>query len=400
MDSLSLPHIHSQLKSKIGCLLPAVVGVGIESSITAHQWEPALVWASLLCLLFGSSLLDDQTVDSDTQPSRQRHVIWNSLPTSRGIRAFFRSVLEGRDTRRILMFLTLNLMFTAVEALYGYFTNSLSLISDASHMLFDCTALAIGLYAAYMSKWRATQTFSYGYGRFEVLSGFVNGVFLVVIAFLVLVEALERLFDPPEINTNQLLLVSVCGFCVNMVGIVFFHEHHTHAHSHGGGECALSGDSSDSHGHAHAANFNMQGIFLHILADTLGSLGVIVSCLVIEWWKWYIIDPLCSLIISVLIVASVIPLLRQSAQTLLQRAPEYMEHSLEEALIDVKRVDGVVSCQRPHFWTFVNDEVVGTLHVSINESADPQVVLKNVSLLLANRGVRKTTVQVQVTRER
>jgi hypothetical protein len=124
---------------------------------------------------------------------------------------FFRSVFEGRDTRRIFIFLCLNLAFTFVEAMYGYLTNSLSLISDASHMLFDCTALLIGLYAAYMSKWRATQTFTYGFGRFEVLSGFVNGLFLVVIAFMVLVEALERIVDPPAVDTNKLLLVSVVG---------------------------------------------------------------------------------------------------------------------------------------------------------------------------------------------
>ncbi len=77
--------------------------------------------------------------------------------TNRALRTFMKSVLEGRDTRRILMFLCLNLTFTFVEAVYGYLTNSLSLISDASHMLFDCTALVIGLYAAYMSKWRQNQ---------------------------------------------------------------------------------------------------------------------------------------------------------------------------------------------------------------------------------------------------
>ena len=79
-------------------------------------------------------------------------------------------------------------------------------------MLFDCTALVVGLYAALMTRWKPTRVFSYGYGRVEVLSGFVNGLFLVVVAFFVFYEAIGRLFEPPEINTNRLLAVSVAGF--------------------------------------------------------------------------------------------------------------------------------------------------------------------------------------------
>ena len=97
-------------------------------------------------------------------------------------------------------------MFTIVELSYGMWTNSLGLISDGFHMLFDCTALLVGLYAALMSRWKATRLFSYGYGRIEVLSGFVNGLFLVVIACFVFAEALERLLDPPNISTERLLV--------------------------------------------------------------------------------------------------------------------------------------------------------------------------------------------------
>lgn len=200
-------------------------------------------------------------------------------------------------------------MFTFVELLYGAWTNSLGLLSDGFHMLFDCTALVVGLYAALMSRWKPTRVFSYGYGRVEVLSGFVNGLFLVVVAFFVFYEAIGRLFEPPEINTNRLLIVSVAGFAVNMIGIFSFSHAHAHAHG-GGGSCAMSqpapsskeqhqhqhhhGHSHDahdhSHGHSHGAsggsgghdhghshsltnNANMKGVFLHVLADTLGSVS-------------------------------------------------------------------------------------------------------------------------------
>ena len=89
---------------------------------------------------------------------------------------------------------------------YGIWTNSLGLISDGFHMLFDCTALLVGLAAAVMSHWKPTRLYSFGYGRVELLSGFVNGLFLIVIAGFILTEAVGRLVDPPDINTDRLLV--------------------------------------------------------------------------------------------------------------------------------------------------------------------------------------------------
>jgi zinc transporter 5/7 len=121
------------------------------------------------------------------------------------------------------MFLVINLLFMFVEAIYGFWNNSLGLISDAAHMCFDCTALFIGLYASYMAKFTSDKVYTYGYGRYEVLSGFVNGIFLIFVAFSVLAESIERILEPPEITTDNLLLVSVLGLLVNLVGLYWFH---------------------------------------------------------------------------------------------------------------------------------------------------------------------------------
>ena len=202
-----------------------------------------------------------------------------------------------------------------VELTYGVWTNSLGLISDGFHMLFDCTALLVGLYASLMSRLKPTRLFSYGYNHVEVLSGFVNGLFLVVIACFVFSEAIERLLDPPHISTERLLIVSVAGFLVNLIGIATFS--HNHAHSHGGH------GHSHGHGHAHAHNTNMRGVFLHVLADTMGSVGVIISSVLVEQFGWLIADPICSLFIATLIFISVLPLLRESAEILLMATPKY-----------------------------------------------------------------------------
>lgn len=99
-----------------------------------------------------------------------------------------------------------------MEFFYGFVSGSLGLISDGFHMLFDCSALVMGLVASVMARWPASRHYSFGYGRVEVLSGFINALFLVVIALFIFLEALERLYDPPDINTNK-LMVFYSDFC-------------------------------------------------------------------------------------------------------------------------------------------------------------------------------------------
>jgi len=218
------------------------------------------------------------------------------------------------------------------------------------------------------------------YVRAEVLGGFVNGLFLLFVAFFIFSEATERLFEPPEVKHERLFLVSVMGLVVNMVGIFVFqhggghhgHSHggadHGHSHSGGGGHGhshsephhdnhshhdtnpLLTGFSavspsmanghshSNSHGHSHDEHSGsgqrsqiMQGVFLHILADTLGSVGVIISALLMSNFGWMIADPICSLFIASLVGLSVIPLLRDSVYVLMQRTPKEIEDKLPAA---------------------------------------------------------------------
>lgn len=167
--------------------------------------------------------------------------------------------------------------------------NSLGLVSDAGHMLFDSSALVIGLVASYMAEWPANDRYSLGYKRVEVLSGFVNGVFLVFVGLSVAVESVERFREPPEVGDNQLMSTSVGGLLVNLIGLVFFHDvgHAGHSHEHGHGHGHSHGHSHD-HDHVHTSsppheqNDNMHGVFLHVLADTLGSVGVIFSTFLIQ----------------------------------------------------------------------------------------------------------------------
>lgn len=168
------------------------------------------------------------------------------------ISGWFRSILSDKTSRNLFFFLCLNLSFAFVELLYGIWSNCLGLISDSFHMFFDSTAILAGLAASVISKWRDNDAFSYGYVRAEVLAGFVNGLFLIFTAFFIFSEGVERALAPPDVHHERLLLVSILGFVVNLVGIFVF-NHGGHGHSHGSGHghshSLFNGALDHSHGH-------------------------------------------------------------------------------------------------------------------------------------------------------
>ncbi|XP_056121449.1 proton-coupled zinc antiporter SLC30A5 [Rhinichthys klamathensis goyatoka] len=339
------------------------------------------------------------------------------------IKDSLKQILEEYDSRQIFYFLCLNLAFTFVELFYGVWTNSLGLISDGFHMLFDCSALVLGLFAALMTRWKATRIYSYGYGRVEILSGFINGLFLMVIAFFVFVESVTRVIDPPNINTDMLTPVSVGGLLVNLVGICAFshahshgasksscsghehgHSHHGHGnaeHTHGGHGHSHGGHGhSHSHGHSHGSagggmNANMRGVFLHVLADTLGSVGVIISTLLIKQFGWLIADPICSLFIATLIFLSVIPLLKDACEVLLLRTPPENDKELNFALEKIQKIEGVLSYRDPHFWRHSASVIAGTIHLQLMSDVVEQRVIQQVSAVLKDAGVNNLTIQLE-----
>jgi len=349
-----------------------------------------------------------------------------------------RLIFSEKTSRRLLGFLVLNLSFAFVELFYGIWTNSLGLISDSFHMFFDCTALLAGLAASVISRWRATEAFSYGYVRCEILAGFVNGLFLIFIAFFIFSEAVERAVEPPEVKHERLFIVSFLGFLVNLVGIFAFGHGHSHGgddhgHSHGGGHShgleiepvkdhghshdnhghshdSGHGHSHDSgHGHSHASNEVkqaaavgnkvaqaqiMQGVFLHILADTLGSVGVIISSILIYYFNWMIADPICSMFIATLIGLSVIPLLRESIGVLMQRTPRSLDGVLPSCYQRVSQLEGVFSVQEPHFWTLCTNVYIGTIKLEVALNADTRYVLSQTHNIFTQAGVRQLYVQI------
>ncbi|XP_026462066.1 zinc transporter 7-like [Ctenocephalides felis] len=327
------------------------------------------------------------------------------------ISGWMRLIFSDRNSRNLFLFLLLNFSFAFVELLYGVWTNSLGLISDSFHMFFDCTGLLAGLGASVITKWRANEKFSYGYVRAEVLAGFVNGLFLLFIAFFIMSEAVERAIEPPEVKHDRLFVVSVLGFIVNLIGIYAFQ--HGHGHSHGGG--ASHGHSHGghianggvNHGHSHdheiptdltSGNSQiMKGVFLHILADTLGSFGVIVSAVLMQMFGWMRADPICSMFIAILIALSVLPLIKESVLVLMQRQPSALDNLLPQCYQKVTGLAGVYSVQDPHFWTLCSDVYIGAIKLEVSKNVDPKYVVNHTQMIFASVGVRQLYVQLDYT---
>ncbi|CAD5231966.1 unnamed protein product [Bursaphelenchus xylophilus] len=301
-----------------------------------------------------------------------------------------KEILDNSDSRRIFYFLCANLAFCGVEFLYGFLTNSLGLISDGFHMLFDCLSLVMGLVASVASRWISNRTYSFGYGRVEVLSGFINAMFLSVIAFFIFLEAVGRLYSPPDINTDKLMLVAVAGLLINIYGMYAFHG--DHGHSHGGGDHGHS-----HHGHSHGGNANMQGVFLHVLADTLGSVFVIISTLFLQYFGWKWVDPLCSLVLSLLIGSSVFPLLKSSGSVLLQCIPDEIEEEVDHVYDEILNVNGVKSLSDFHLWQLKSEANVATICIQVYDNMDEEEIRYIVRQIMKRYGVQQMTIQVEKT---
>ncbi|KAI9094627.1 cation efflux family-domain-containing protein [Phlyctochytrium arcticum] len=291
------------------------------------------------------------------------------------VKRYVRSIISDKATRNIFFFLLLNISFTGVEFLYGWWTRSLGLTADAVHMLFDSTAIIFSLVASVIAKWASNERYTYGYGRVETLTGFINALALLFASWNIIWEAFERFYDPQIIEeSNQLLVVSVLGLLVNLVGIFAFDHGHAHGHSHD------------------------HGMFLHILSDTLGSVGVIISSLLIKFYGWQWTDPLCSLFIAILTIASLWPLLKSSGQTLLQRVPLELDHQLTDAYRKVKSLEGVVSFSQAHFWELTQGRPVGTIKILMRpDVTDEEKLRMQVLGIFGEMGVRDMVVQMEKT---
>ncbi|XP_046665272.1 zinc/cadmium resistance protein [Homalodisca vitripennis] len=325
----------------------------------------------------------------------------------------------GKKCRLISMF-WLTTFFFLVEIVVGYVTNSMALVADSFHMLSDVAALVVAFLSVKMSpkKWSKN---TFGWARAEVLGALVNAVFLVALCFSITVEACKRFIEVEEIHEPRLIVVvGALGLLVNVIGLFLFAEHGGHGHSHGGiahshtrlTQLVSVGARDDNENdetfcppmekeHSHngkipsADQMNMRGVFLHVLADALGSVIVIASATVV-WltnWKYrYYMDPALSVLMVMLILRSVWPLLQESALILLQTVPTHIQvDAIQRRLLD--KVDGVLAVHEFHVWQLAGDRIIASAHIRCRNLSEYMKIAEKVKEFFHNEGIHSTTIQ-------
>ncbi|KAG7700597.1 hypothetical protein KL951_000712 [Ogataea haglerorum] len=331
---------------------------------------------------------------------------------------------------KILTLLGIDTVFFLVELIGGYAVNSLALIADSFHMLNDIISLLVALWAVNVAKTKeADAKFTYGWQRAEILGALINAVFLLALCFTIFIEAIQRFVAPQNVtNAKLILVVGACGLLSNLVGLFLFHEHgHSHGelggHSHAHHEEEPSEDSDIEHmlpqvvvnnweydspdghkTHNHEINkrskkasksLNMQGVFLHVMGDALGNIGVMATALFI-WltdysWRFYA-DPFISLVITCIIFSSALPLCKSSSRILLQGTPLSIDSEL--VMDDILKVYGVISVHDFHIWNLTERLLICSLHVDLSVSPEEFLdVAATIKQCLHAYGIHSATIQ-------
>lgn len=273
------------------------------------------------------------------------------------------------NERRVAIAMWITGGFMVVEAAGGVLSGSLALIADAGHMLTDTGALALAWLAVRLARRPADDARSYGYHRAEILAAFLNGVVMLALSAWIVVEAIGRIAQPLPVLGTPMLLVALGGLAVNTLSFVMLHGAHR--------------------------SLNLRGAALHVLGDLLGSVAAIAAAVVILATGFMPIDPLLSILVALLILASAWRVTRDAAHILMEGTPQGLEpEAISTDLIE--HVEGVAGVHHVHAWSLTPGHSLVTLHAQLTPDADAHVALAGIRARLASRfGVGHATIQIE-----
>jgi cobalt-zinc-cadmium efflux system protein len=274
---------------------------------------------------------------------------------------------KDASEHRLRRALVLLFLFTVVEAVGGFWSNSIALLAEATHMLADCASLLLGIIAIRFGQRVASADRTYGNRRYQTLAAYTNGLTLLALTVWVVVEAVSRLITPHPVNGSIMLGVAVVGGIANIATYM-----------------VLSG----------ATSLNERSARAHVMSDVLGSAAAVVAAGLIIGMGWVIADPLLSIAVSILILRSGWQLTRDSAHVLLEGAPAHFDAARVEK--DLKGLPGVANIHHVHAWSMTGEAPIVTLHAQLFENVDRQRTLAVILERLGSQfGVEHATVQIE-----
>ncbi|GAB4861526.1 Metal tolerance protein 1 [Ancistrocladus abbreviatus] len=358
---------------------------------------------------------------------------------------------RSASMRKIFIAVALCIVFMSIEVFGGIKANSLAILTDAAHLLSDVAAFAISLFSLWAAGWEATPHRSYGFFRIEILGTLVSIQLIWLLAGILVYEAIVRLVkNSGEVNGFLMFLVATFGLVVNIImalvlghnhghghGHGHHHGHHGHGHDHDGHDHSHSHSDkmliTPSHPHQHPKgeehyhtheddhvepllknphneeqnskdghqkkqkkrNINVQGAFLHVLGDLIQSIGVMIGGAII--WikpKWKIVDLICTLIFSVIILCTTIKMLREILDVLMESTPREIDATkLQNGLLEM---DEVLAVHELHIWAITVGKVLLSCHVRIKPEADSDMVLDKVAGYIRREcNISHVTIQIE-----
>ncbi len=274
--------------------------------------------------------------------------------------------------RRLLLSVIITVAFVIGEAVAGYFSNSLALLSDAGHNFADALALVLSFYGLWIAERPSSAKRTFGYHRVGILTALVNAVALVVIALLIFWEAISRLRQPEPVHSTPMIVVSLIAVLMNTVISLWLRK-------------------------AANSDLNVRSAYMHMVGDAVSAVGVVIAGIVVAFTGASIADPVVSLLIGLLILWSSWAILKESVNVLLEGIPEGMEMETVERTIGT--VAGVLAVHDLHVWTVGSGMVCCSCHISVEEQSvrSGENVLRAVAEKLEHEfGISHSTIQVEV----
>jgi len=272
--------------------------------------------------------------------------------------------------KKLGLVLFLTVFYMLAEVIGGILTNSLALFADAGHMLGDFTALTMSFIATFIVAKPASTEKTFGYYRTEIIVALINGLLLIGVAFFILHEGIMRVLSPLEVKAPLMIIIATGGLIINLIGLAVLHS-------------------------SIKQNLNVKGAFLHIIGDTLGSIGTIIAGAIIYFYQFYYADLIISFIIALLITYNAVKLIKESANILLEGTPKHLDiNEIKEAVLELGEVNQV---HELHVWSISQQRVALSVHV-VSDHEDSQEVLCKVDRLLKEKfDIQHLTIQVEPT---
>ncbi|MGH9921145.1 MAG: cation diffusion facilitator family transporter [Nitrososphaerales archaeon] len=273
--------------------------------------------------------------------------------------------------RKLTIALAIGSSIALLEFFGGLLSNSIALISDAGHMLTDVMAVSLSLFAIRLATREHTHKLTYGYHRAEVLAALANGIMLAIIAAFLFREAYMRLLNPPSIDIPILLAVAVIGLAANISMAFVLKE-------------------------ARKSSIGARSAFLHVLYDTISSVGVITAGVIAAATQIFVVDPIIAFMIAGLIVRGAVSILKESIHILLEGAPSGI--NLQKIIAEIKNVNGVQDIHDLHVWTISSGLNACSGHIIVKDqmvSESARIIDEVGTILKTKFKISHTTIQIE-----